>query len=143
MKPGALLRIEGPLGQFIFRPGDRPLLMIGGGTGYAPLKAMIREALNSKVGRDLHLFWGARTAVDLYDDAWLRALAEVHPHFRYTPVLAEFVHEAVLKQVPDLSPFDIYSAGPPEMIDAVRTLLPLQGAEPERIYFDSFDYAPK
>jgi CDP-4-dehydro-6-deoxyglucose reductase, E3 len=143
MKPGALLRIEGPLGQFIYRPGDRPLLMIGGGTGYAPLKAMIREALDSKVVRELHLFWGARTAVDLYDDAWLRALAAKHPHFRYTPVVAEFVHEAVLRQVRDLSAFDIYSAGPPEMIDAVRTLLPRQGAEPERIYFDSFDYAPR
>ena len=50
MKPGSLLRIEGPLGQFIYRPGDRPLLLIGGGTGYAPLKAMIREALDSKAG---------------------------------------------------------------------------------------------
>jgi CDP-4-dehydro-6-deoxyglucose reductase len=117
--------------------------MIGGGTGYAPLKAMIREALDSKVERKLHLFWGARTEVDLYEDAWLRALATQHPHFRYTPVLAEFVHEAVLRQVRDLAAFDIYSAGPPEMIDAVRTLLPRQGAEPECIYFDSFDYAPK
>ncbi len=142
LKPGSLLRIEGPLGQFIYRPGDRPLLLIGGGTGYAPLKAMIREIVDSKARRELHLFWGARAAVDLYDDAWLRALVAVHSHVRYTPVLKEFVHEAVLKQVPDLSPFDIYSAGPPEMIDAVRTLLPRQGADPERIYFDSFDYAP-
>ena len=143
MKPGALLRIEGPLGQFIYQPGTRPLLMIGGGTGYAPLKAMIREALDSELERDLHLFWGARTETDLYDDAWLRALAGKHTHFGYTPVLAEFVHEAVLRQVRDLKAYDIYSAGPPEMIDAVRSLLPRQGADPERIYFDSFDYAPK
>ena len=46
MKPGSLLRIEGPLGQFFYRPGRvGRCSLIGGGTGYAPLKAMIREVL--------------------------------------------------------------------------------------------------
>ena len=142
MKPGALLRIEGPLGQFIYQPGNRPLLLIGGGTGYAPLKAMIREVLDSRAERDLHLFWGARTAVDLYDDAWLRGLAARHPNLHYMPVPGGFVHEAVLNRLADLAGFDIYAAGPPAMIDAVRARLPRQGADPERIYIDSFDYAP-
>ncbi len=142
LKPGSLLRIEGPLGQFIYRPGDRPLIMIGGGTGYAPLKAMIREALDSDSRRDLHLFWGARTVVDLYDDDWLRALAAKHPGFHYTPVPGGFVHEAVLARIADLAEYDIYAAGPPAMIDAVRAGLPRQGADPGRIYIDSFDYAP-
>jgi CDP-4-dehydro-6-deoxyglucose reductase len=142
MKPGSLLRIEGPLGQFIYRPGDRPLLLIGGGTGYAPLKAMIREVLDSDARRELHLFWGARTAIDLYDDAWLRGLVAGHPNLHYTPVPGGFVHEAVLNRLADLAGFDIYAAGPPAMIDAVRARLPRQGADPERIYIDSFDYAP-
>ncbi|MEX0733042.1 MAG: 2Fe-2S iron-sulfur cluster-binding protein [Steroidobacteraceae bacterium] len=152
MMPGALLRIEGPLGQFVYRPGDRPLLLIGGGTGYAPLKAMIREVLDSETRRELVLFWGARTAVDLYDDAWLRALAEKHARFHYTPVLSEqaasdmhesgLVHEAVLNRIAGLAGFDIYAAGPPAMIDAVRSALPHQGADPDRICIDSFDYAP-
>jgi CDP-4-dehydro-6-deoxyglucose reductase len=152
LQVGSLLRIEGPLGQFIYRPGDRPLLLIGGGTGYAPLKAMIREVLETEARRDLMLFWGARTSADLYEDAWLRALAAKHARFRYTPVLSEqaagaghetgFVHEAVLRKVAGLAGFDIYAAGPPAMIDAIRAGLPLQGADPARIYFDSFDYAP-
>jgi CDP-4-dehydro-6-deoxyglucose reductase len=116
--------------------------MIGGGTGYAPLKAMIREVLDSAAARDLHLFWGVRTAVDLYDDDWLRALEESHPRFHYTPVPGGFVHEAVLGAIPDLSGHDIYAAGPPAMIEAVRANLPRQGADPGRIYIDSFDYAP-
>ena len=143
MKQGSLLRIEGPLGQFFYRPeASRPALLIGGGTGYAPLKAMIREVLESGSRRDLVLYWGARTEADLYEDAWLRELAAKHAHFHYTPVLTEFVHEAVLKNVAGLAGFDVYAAGPPAMIDAVRTALPRQGADPERIYFDSFDYAP-
>jgi CDP-4-dehydro-6-deoxyglucose reductase len=52
------------------------------------------------------------------------------------------VHEAVLRRIPGLAGYDIYAAGPPAMIDAVRAALPRQGADPARIYFDSFDYAP-
>ncbi len=152
LKESSLLRIEGPLGQFIYRPGERPLLLIGGGTGYAPLKAMIRQVLDTETKRDVTLFWGARTAADLYEDAWLRDLAARHARFRYTSVLSEgaataphesgFVHEAVVRKVAGFAGFDIYAAGPPAMIDAVRAALPAQGADPERIYIDSFDYAP-
>ena len=152
LSPGSLLHIEGPLGQFIYRPGDRPVLLIGGGTGYAPLKAMIREILETEARRDVMLFWGARTASDLYEDAWLRTLAAKHSRFRYVSVLSEqasgdahehgLVHEAVLRKIAGLAGYDIYAAGPPAMIDAVRAALPAQGADPERIYFDSFDYAP-
>jgi len=142
MKEGGLLRIEGPLGQFVYRPGDRPLLAIGGGTGYAPLKAILREVLASGSRRNVVLYWGARTAEDLYEDAWLRELAAKHAHFHYTGVTSGLVHEAVLRGVAGLAGFDVYAAGPPAMIDAVRHELPRQGADPERIYFDSFDWAP-
>jgi CDP-4-dehydro-6-deoxyglucose reductase len=142
MQPGSLLRIEGPLGQFVYRPGDRPLLAIGGGTGYAPLKAMIREVIESGARREVVLYWGGRTPEDLYEDAWLRDLAARHPRFHYTGVTGGLVHEAVLRGVAGLAGFDIYAAGPPAMIDAVRAELPRQGADPARIYCDSFDWAP-
>jgi CDP-4-dehydro-6-deoxyglucose reductase len=152
LREGALLRIEGPLGQFVYRPGERPLLLIGGGTGYAPLKAMLRQVLETETRRDVTLFWGARTQADLYEDAWLRELDRSHPRFRYTSVLSEqsatppyesgLVHEAVVRRVAGLAGFDIYAAGPPAMIDAVRAALPVQGADPARITIDSFDYAP-
>lgn len=142
MEPGSLLRIEGPLGQFVHRPGDRPLLAIGGGTGYAPLKAIVREVIESGSRREIALFWGARSAEDLYDDAWLRGLAAHNPRFRYTGVTAGLVHEAVLGSVAGLAGFDVYAAGPPAMIEAVREALPRQGADPARIFFDSFDRAP-
>lgn len=146
------MHIEGPLGQFIYRPGERPLLLIGGGTGYAPLKAMIRQVLETEARRDVTLFWGARTAADLYEDDWLRGLSANHQRFRYFSVLSEqaataphdsgLVHEAGIRHVVGLAGFDIYAAGPPAMIDAVRAALPQQGADPERIRIDSFDYAP-
>jgi CDP-4-dehydro-6-deoxyglucose reductase, E3 len=142
MQPHALLRIEGPLGQFVYRAGERPVLLVGGGTGYAPLKAILREVLESGSRRDIVLYWGARSAADLYDDTWLREIAAKHPRFHYKGVTTELVHEAVLSGVAGLAGFDIYAAGPPAMIDAVRHALPRQGADPARIYFDSFDWAP-
>jgi CDP-4-dehydro-6-deoxyglucose reductase len=142
MKPGALLHIEGPLGQFVYREAASPLLLVGGGTGYAPLKAILRAVLERGAPREAALYWGARTQADLYDDAWLRGLADRHPQFRYQPVTTEFVHEAVLRAGLDLGAFDVYAAGPPAMIDAVRAALPPAGADPARIFFDSFDQAP-
>ena len=59
----ALLRIEGPLGQFWFRrESPRPALLIGGGTGYAPLRSMLRSLLEVGDRRPLHLYWGAQSA---------------------------------------------------------------------------------
>ena len=152
LKPGSLLHMEGPLGQFFYRPGERPMLLIGGGTGYAPLKAILRQVLETEARREVTLFWGARAAADLYEHQWLRELDARHARFRYVGVLSEqpegdayehgLVHEAVLRRVAGLTGYDIYAAGPPAMIDAVRAALPLQGADPERIYFDSFEYAP-
>jgi len=86
----ALLRIEGPLGQFWFRrESARPALMIGGGTGYAPLRSMLRQLLALGDRRPLHLYWGAQFRQDLYEDAQIRKLCLQHPNLTYTPVLSE------------------------------------------------------
>jgi CDP-4-dehydro-6-deoxyglucose reductase, E3 len=150
---GALLRIEGPVGQFTYRPGSSPVLMIAGGTGFAPLKSMLRHVLESagEVRRDIHFYWGARTSADLYEEALVRGWARRHPQLRFTTVLSEspsptrgsrWVHEAVLADHPNLATFDVYAAGPPAMIEAIRATFPHHGLDPGRLHFDSFDYAP-
>ena len=147
-----LLNIEGPLGHFIYRESAAPMLMIGGGAGYAPLKAIIEHVILRGLDRAMTLFWGCRSERDLYADAAIRTLAQRAPRLTYVPVLSEgsagwagargLVHEEVLRRMPDLADQDVYASGPPAMIDAVRSEFPPRGASPERIYFDSFDYAP-
>jgi CDP-4-dehydro-6-deoxyglucose reductase len=157
MRAGTLLRVEGPLGQFWFR-GDssRPALMVGGGTGYAPLRAMLRQLLLVGDRRPLELYWGARTSFDLYEHTWLGNVEVVRPDFAYRPVLSEpereefpwhgrrgLVHEAVLRDhADDLARFDVYASGPPAMIEAVRREFVAHGLPRDQLYFDSFDYAP-
>jgi CDP-4-dehydro-6-deoxyglucose reductase, E3 len=158
MRAGTLLRIEGPLGQFWFRKDSpRPALLVGGGTGYAPLRAMLRQLLAQGDRRPLTLYWGARAVTDLYEHNWLLNIAAVRPGFDYRPVLSDpgaapkaaawdgrvgFVHEAVLQDVPQLAAYDVYASGPPAMIDAIREQFVADGLPREQLYFDSFDYAP-
>lgn len=151
---GSLLRIEGPVGQFIYREGSGPVLMVAGGTGFAPLKSMLRHVLENGIQRPLHLFWGARHTQDLYQEDLVLEWVRRHPQLQFTAVLSEataaeaahhrvgFVHEAVLADYPDLAALEVYAAGPPAMIEAMRTIFPRHGLPPARLYFDSFDYAP-
>lgn len=157
--PGALLRIEGPMGQFVYRESARPALFVAGGTGFAPLKSMLRHVLEHAADagsrtRTLHLFWGARTAADVYEEALVQEWVRAHPRLKFTAVLSEatavvaahhrlgLVHEAALAEYPRLEDHDVYAAGPPAMIEAMRASFPAHGLPPERLFFDSFDYAP-
>lgn len=155
MRAGTLLRIEGPLGQFWFR-GDSPrhAVMIGGGTGYAPLRAMLRQLLATGDRRPLTLYWGARTPADLYEHEWLTQVAHTRPAFTYRPVLSDaatsawtgrtgLVHEAALADLgEDLSQYDVYASGPPAMVEAIRHAFVERGLPRGQLFFDSFDYAP-
>jgi len=105
------------------------------------------------------LYWGVRSERDLYAHAALEQFAAGYSpaagHFkrlRYVPVLSEpstewqgcrgLVHEAVLRDIDDFGKYDVYAAGPPAMIEAVRREFGRRGVAASRLYFDSFDYAP-
>ncbi len=154
LKERDILRIEGPLGNFFIRHDqtDRPMILMGGGTGFAPLKSMLEDLLSHHDRRPLHLFWGVRSRAELYLYEQALHWAEQNDHIRFSTALSEprgddepgsfhgFVHAAVLQQYADLSGFDIYMSGPPAMIDAGRTAFLENGADRQRIFFDSFEF---
>jgi CDP-4-dehydro-6-deoxyglucose reductase len=150
----ALLRLEGPLGGFFLREeSTRPILMMAGGTGFAPIKSMLRHVFEMGPARRIRFYWGVRARRDLYAHALLTRWAAEHAGFGYTPVLSEplsgdewrgrtgWVHEALLRDHPDLSGFDLYMAGPPPMIEAARNAFARHGLPREQLHFDSFEYA--
>lgn len=151
---GALLKVEGPVGQFSYREGSGPLVMVAGGTGFAPLKSMLRHVLENGIRRPIHLYWGARGTADLYEEALVLEWVRRYPQLSFSAVLSEatraeaahqrtgWVHEAVLEDHPQLSGLEVYAAGPPALIEAVRLRFPQHGLPPAQLYFDSFDYAP-
>lgn len=148
----AILRLEGPLGAFYLREDStRPVVMMAGGTGFAPLKAMLEQQFRAGQSRPFHLFWGARARRDLYLHALAEDWARRHPQLRYTAVLSEpdadwtgergFVHEAVLRHHPDLTGHEVYMAGPPVMVHAGKQAFVQAGLDADHLYYDSFDYA--
>src|SRR5882757_5177906 len=161
----SLLTIEGPLGKFVYRPHTGhapPMLLIGGGTGIAPLLSILKHVIENGIERDMRLFWGVRGEADLYAQATLDALSRRTAlsrassgrgaSFRYAPVLSEagaswrglkgWVHEAAFAGLEDLESHEVYAAGPPAMIAALQREYAARGASSSRLYFDSFDYAP-
>ena len=156
MKIRDILRFEGPLGTFFLRTdSDRPIIFIAGGTGFAPLNAILEDVFRDrKFSRSIHLFWGVRTTRDLYHLELAAKWTKQHEaQFRFTPVLSEptpeenwrgetgWVHDSVLRHYPDLSNYEVYASGPPPMIEVIRETLPNHGLDSDRLFYDSFEFS--
>ncbi|WP_414447436.1 2Fe-2S iron-sulfur cluster-binding protein [Burkholderia sp. 22PA0099] len=148
---GAIVGIEGPLGEFGWHsPAACPVVLMAGGTGFAPLAAMIEAERLWEGERPVHLYWGGRTAADLYADARCRAWAAGNPHFRYVPVLsgddaaADGVRHgsmvaAVMDDFASLANVDVYACGAPAMVEAAKAgLVGARGLRAERFFADPF-----
>ncbi len=147
-----ILRIQAPLGTFVLREhSTRPVLFVGGGTGFAPIKAMIEHALHIGIDRPMALYWGARARHDLYLSDLPAQWADTIPGFRYVPVLSEpdadwdgrtgYVHEAVVADHPDVADYDVYLSGPPVMVEAGRGAFEALGLSMDHMFSDAFEWA--
>jgi len=152
---GDVLRVEGPLGTFVPREdSERPMLFVAGGTGFAPVKALIEHFLHLGTRRPMTLYWGARAPEELYLRALPQRWAEQSSILKFNAVVSDLerlgdsglrgglVHEAVLEDHADLAGFDVYMSGPPALIDAGRRSFVDAGLPEDRLFYDSFDYAP-
>lgn len=154
MKEKTLLKIEGPLGSYYLREETgRPIILVGGGTGFAPLKGMLQHAFKIGINKPIHLFCGVRAKRDLYMDEMANAWIEKYDNLKYTPVLSQpeesdnwqgktgYVHEAVVEEYPDLSGYDVYLSGPPAMVKSGMDAFYEKGLPETQIYSDSFEYS--
>jgi CDP-4-dehydro-6-deoxyglucose reductase, E3 len=151
MKEKEILRFEGPLGTFFMRDESaKPIVFVAGGTGFAPIKAMIEHALHKGIERPMTLYWGGRRRADLYlNDLPERWSAEHGIH--YVPVLSEaqaedqwtgrtgLVHRAVMEDFPDLTGYQVYACGAPPMVEAAhRDFVKHCGLPEDEFFSDAF-----
>jgi NAD(P)H-flavin reductase/ferredoxin len=152
---GEALDIHGPNGDCYYTGGeaDRSMLLIGNGSGLAPLYGILRDALADGHTGAIHLYHGSRTAKGLYYGDELQALAQAHQNFHFHPCLSGEIDEAgsklgalagraeavALGEHPDLSGWRVYLCGYPPMIKTAKKLAFLAGAGLQDILADPFE----
>jgi len=155
MKVRDILRFNGPHGSFYLREESaKPIILLAGGTGFAPIKAIVEHAIAEECARPMVIYWGAKGRVDLYQNALPEGWAAAHANIRYVPVLSEpatgdawtgrtgLVHQAVMADFPDLSGHQVYACGSPAMIDAAPGDFVARCGLPEEEFFaDAFTFS--
>jgi len=155
LREGDIAQALGPLGHFTMRSApDTPIVFVAGGTGFAPIKAMIEQQLALDPNKDMLLFWGVGARQDLYEMDVLTAWAQNDTGMRITVAvshgsLPERLPERIKAISGDLAQaisssgteffgHDVYVAGPPAMMPNVVEALSGQGVDRDHIRIDSF-----
>ena len=151
LKNSTHVDIEMPFGQAYLRSeSERPLLLMAGGTGFSYVKSMLEYLVKHNSHRHIMVFWGLREPSACYELTQTQALIDQLPHANFIPVVETaddnwpyqtgLVHEAVMRDIVSLEPYDIYLAGRFDMIGKVRTDFIEHGALVEHMYADAFAF---
>ena len=144
---GDWLRLGPPIGHLgLDADSDRDLLLVAGGMGLAPLKALVDQVDRHGPPRRVDLFVGARTEEQLYDQVDLERLDKEHPWLTVTFAVSDDkesslehgdVGDVVMRHGPWLSR-DVYVAGPAPMVEDTVSRLVGNGQRRERIRSEVF-----
>jgi NAD(P)H-flavin reductase/ferredoxin len=151
LAPGDRLRLRGPFGTFGTRLSHRPMIMVAGGSGKAPILAMLKDLAATGNRRDVTFFYGARTDRDLFLRTDLDELVSANPWLTFVPALSEpqgnsgpwpgetgLVTDVLARRLPSTRGMEAYLCGPPGMVDAAIEVLSASGCKQRHIYVDRF-----
>ncbi|HEX4788303.1 MAG TPA: globin domain-containing protein [Actinospica sp.] len=149
---GDLVRLGPPVGSTVCDPrSQRDVLLVGGGTGLAPMLALAEELSRWNDHRRVHLYFGVRRIEDLYGLDRLAALVQRDPWLRVVPCVSEdhrfrgergVLAEVLARQAVEHDNWtrhDVFLAGSGPMVAATAGQLLELGVDERRIRFDSFD----
>jgi NAD(P)H-flavin reductase len=151
LAPGDSLDIQGPNGACYYLPGrpDQGLLLIGNGTGLAPLIGIARDALNDGHAGPIRLYHGTREEEGLYLRGTLEDLAVQHENFEYVPCLSESpvavgcrpgrAESVAFSDHVELEGWRVFLCGYPPMVHSAKKLAYLAGAALDDILTDPFE----
>ncbi|MER7374068.1 globin domain-containing protein [Streptomyces lanatus] len=142
-RPGDIIRLGPPAGSMtVDHTTDSGLLCVGGGTGIAPIKALVEDVAEHGERRSVEVFYGARSDQDLYDIDTMLRLKQSHPWLEVRPVVDRHgllqLPEAI-RQYGPWTEYDAYVSGPPGMIRSGVDVLRDIGIPVERIRHDSVE----
>lgn len=152
LQVGDNVNIQGPLGECFYSSDkpEQPLLLIGTGTGLAPIYGVLKDALKNGHHGPIHLYHGARTSEYLYYHEELVQLANRHANLHYHPSIVEAIEglaaeveigaidKLVSQQLPDLKGWRVFLSGAPDIVNQLRKYCFLAGAASKEIHTDPF-----
>jgi ferredoxin-NADP reductase len=148
---GESVEFDGPTGACFYLPGRPldPLLLIGTGTGVAPLMGIVGDALMQGHLGPIHLYHGSSSNEGLYCRDLLLNMAarqpRLHLHFcvsRDAPQAfsrAGRAKDIAFAEHPDLTGYRVYLCGAPEMVNSAKKAAYLAGARMQDIHADPFE----
>ncbi len=149
-KAGERITVQGPSGSCFYVEGqpEQPLLLVGTGTGLAPLFGILRDAFHAGHRGPIHLFHGAIDKAGLYLVDQLRTFARQHANFAYSPVVLTGPEEdglatgaidrVVLESHPKPAGWRAYVCGDPSIVQLLKKKLFLAGVSSREIFADAF-----
>lgn len=151
LKPGDELELQGPQGECYYHADkpDQPILLIGTGSGLAPMFGVVRAALAAGHRGDIHLYHGTHAEQNLYLQREINILAARHANLHYHPcVSGDAIQPGVahgranavaIQHHADLQGWAVYLCGLPAMVYAAQQQVLRAGADPHDIYADPFE----
>ncbi len=144
---GDTVTFTGPNGSFFLREAERPLLLVAGGTGLAPILSILRRLRDSGSGRRVHLVYGVSTDDDLVELDRIAELAAELPGLTWDHCVSDpastaantgYVMSLIRPEHLHGGDVAVYLCGPPPMVEAVRGDLAERGVVPTGFYYEKF-----
>lgn len=144
--PGDIMQCRGPQGAFYLRGGTRPILMIAGGTGVAPMISILRQMIAFDEKRAVTLCFGVNADKDLFALDELAGIANTLSGFDVRIAIAQGTSRTDAKSglatdlvaSEKLADTEVYLCGPPAMIDGAKEIVAARGASLDRIFWERF-----
>jgi len=145
----ANIELQGPFGEFYLRESDKPMVMIAGGSGLAPIVSILEQAKEQRCQRPVTVLLGARTQADIYGLKDIEKIAEDWPApFQFEQILSEETNDSswqgmtgyIGDHLVNYATFNsqVYLCGPPLMIDDCMEKLTDLGISSAEMFADRF-----
>ena len=150
LQPDSEIELQGANGDCFYAPQslEQKLLLVGTGSGLAPLIGIARMALASGHSGQIHLYHGSSTRAGLYLVDELRALAARHANFHHTPCVSREAADGGFRagradvvafaEHPELAGWCVHLAGNPGMVESASARAARAGAAAGEIFADAF-----
>lgn len=151
VKVGEKITYMGPFGTFYYHPEDnaKQILLLGTGSGIAPLRCLIDELLLKKnVQTPINLYFGLRFTQDIFWNDYFQKIAQSHPNFKYRLVISQpdetwkgdsgHITDFAKQDFPNAADCSAYLCGNKHMIDEASALLISLSCPKERIYCEKY-----